>query len=124
MKKSLKRSLLVIAGVLVATLAVFAQSATVEKLYKNEQEKKELVTAIMQDQELSGEITEKLMADMECCKEMMAGNEHMMKMCSKMMASMENHSSMCNMMMGKDEKPQPDNKADEIKRQLDKADKN
>jgi hypothetical protein len=117
MKKSLKRSLLIIAGVLVAaTLAVFAQSATVEKLYKNEQEKKELVTAIMQDQELSGEITEKLMGDMECCKEMMAG-KNMMKMCSKMMASMENHSSMCNMMMGKedkeDEKPQQGNKADE-----------
>jgi formiminotetrahydrofolate cyclodeaminase len=70
-KTPLKRSLLVIAAVLVATLAVYAQSATVGKLYKNEQEKKELVSAIMQDQELKAELRDRLMEDKEGCSRMM-----------------------------------------------------
>ena len=123
MKTPLKRLLIVIAAVLVATVAVFAQTELAGKLYKNEQEKKELVNAVMQDQELKAELRERMMKDKEGCSKMMAGNEDMMKMCSKMMAGMENHSSMCSMMMNKEEKPGQEKKADENETQLEEASK-
>lgn len=70
MKSSMKRSLLLIIAILVATVSIFAQTQFAEKLYKNEKEKKELVTAIMQDQELKTELMTEMMADKKGCKMM------------------------------------------------------
>lgn len=66
----MKRSLLLIVAILVATVSIFAQTQLAEKLYKNEKEKKELVTAIMQDQELKAELMNEMMGDKKGCKMM------------------------------------------------------
>lgn len=116
MKTPIKRSLLVIAAVLVATLAVFAQTGLREAL--PERTGKELATAIMQDKELKTELMNRMMKDKEGCSKMMSGNEDMMKMCSKMMAGMGNSSSMCSMMINKNEKPEQEN---ENETQLEEA---
>lgn len=70
MKSSMKKSVLVIVAVLVASISIFAQTQLAEKLYKNEKEKKELVTAIMQDQELKAELMNEMVADKKGCKMM------------------------------------------------------
>ena len=103
MKSSMKRSLLLIAAVLVASISIFAQTQLSEKLYKNEKEKEELVTAIMQDKELTTELTGKLMAEMECCKDMMKTDKEGKKSCN-MMGMMEMKEMKDCPMVGKENK--------------------
>lgn len=100
MKNPMKKSLLVILAVLIASISIFAQTQLVDKLYKNETEKKELVTAIMQDKELTNELMAKLMADMECCKDMMKTDKEGKKNGS-MMGMMEMEEMKDCPMMGK-----------------------
>jgi hypothetical protein len=110
MKPQIKKYLLLLVAILVATVALYAQAKVQQQKPMQKQEQ----SAVVQSGEANGEA-----AMMDCCKKGAKGEgemKDMMKMCHSMMGNMEKsaeHPAGCSMMGAKEAKPANKEKVNE-----------